>query len=609
MELHRGEWSQAAEDVLAIYRLAALEGHGGYLIQWLVARSQHMMASEALVWLAASPELRSSAGRTLLARLSEEDEIPNDFTVERMDGLARLLRMRELDSSEEWRELLGPELPEIYEIPAGLYQVPASAVDWEEALRILNRSWDLVQAFVDASTSAERARILSDLEKEHEWTWRAKHELEGPRLTRLIDKVEDDAEARLELTRAFVAGTGLLLTHLRSIVTLNESRAQYQLARVSLALAIFRAERGGWPSHVEELVPDYLSAPPPREANGYVFRYTTDASAVAIVATPKDFGKTGVRGFCWDGGGGMLIESAPTLVNGRCHWSLQTQEASAADADAPVGKWVMAGLALLIVATTVYLGRRSLRGRLVIVAVLAWTLAVSAVLSRALDRPAEELVRFGPRELAFLGAGVIGSFLVLSAVLAAGLVLFLAIRKRCPVLVRHWIPLAVIGAVGLLAGILRLPDASFTKGVLLAVLFVGLCPYLWMRLERSRPSIRYPLSFVTAMAAAFLVMAPICYLVEKLVVPKYTGMYLLLAAVSLGAVLSPRLSRLCVTPHALVLLAGIPWGSSPSPGSRHPSMAASLFSSRFSCRSDGSPRRSTAPGWRSWAGRSQRPSL
>ena len=47
----------------------------------------------------------------------------------------------------------------------------------------------------------------------------------------------------------------------------------------------------------------------------------------------------------------------------------------------------MAGLSLLMVATTVYLGRRSLHGRLVIVAVLAWTLAVTAVLSRALDRP------------------------------------------------------------------------------------------------------------------------------------------------------------------------------------------------------------------------------
>ena len=83
----------------------------------------------------------------------------------------------------------------------------------------------------------------------------------------------------------------------------------------------------------------------------------------------------------------------------------------------------MAGLSLLMVATTVYLGRRSLHGRLVIVAVLAWTLAVTAVLSRALDRPAGELVRFSPRELAFLGAGVVGSFLVLSAGLAAGLVL------------------------------------------------------------------------------------------------------------------------------------------------------------------------------------------
>jgi len=350
LHLDSEDWEAAAEDILTSQRLAALLAQGGWLFEPLFGIAVRNIATLDLPRLAASSTLRAPAAERLLEALRRLSlpELHITLDQERFSALGSVIALRQLGTergSDAWAQVLGW----IEDLPSGVYEIPVSAVEWDEALRLVNQAHDLQSAVVRSTTLAEHRQARARLERELAWRDGAERSLEPPRLTQLLRDAGRDREARLELTKALVSAARLLEPgFLRAQVSLNESRAQFRAGLVALALGTFQAQSGGFPADLEDLVPDYLTEAwgTGTTRDGYVFRYhpgpplngkSSFMASFAHTAVPEQPVETGVRGFCVDDTGwtvATLDGTEPLVLDGRCQ-EIRKEVATRADADRP----------------------------------------------------------------------------------------------------------------------------------------------------------------------------------------------------------------------------------------------------------------------------------
>ncbi len=336
----------AAEDAIAIQHLARLVGQGRSTIEQLIATAMRGIGAPLLPAIAAAPGLESGKARELLDRLSGLPSLrPMSETGDRdfrFGALDRLLLMSERASRR------GPGgLLEIIEhatfrhwgwtgAPSTIYLVPATAIDWEAALRQANRIIDLQLVVLRAGTAEERRLAYAEVEAEQErlssrrqavtaHVERAAKSEATATADRVaaIDELGGTAEGRRQLTAlTFDAPRfGDRPELIGLTISWNEGEAQFRLG--VLAVATHRLEHGGYPADLE---PARLASPAP----GYVLSYhagpqTAGAEALhrtfALVAVPEESGLTGNRAFCVDSMGALQEtqdHSRPRLVNGVC---------------------------------------------------------------------------------------------------------------------------------------------------------------------------------------------------------------------------------------------------------------------------------------------------
>ena len=380
LALGSAHWDDAVDDVLVGYRLSALTRQGGTLIEALIAGGQQDFASSALAHVASSPSLRPAAARELLPKVQNAIDTPFDYGKERFFNLATLVWMWQVGDAAKWNEILEPEQFPTRDLPDGLYRIPASAVDWDEALRIVNRAHDRT----DDARSYHGPQELG-------WTSR----LEEPRLSEFVERaVNDELGARLQLTEAVVAGAELIpeTWPVRFRISRNESRAR---ALATLALAVYRAEHGAWPSRLDELAPDYIKDVPRTE--GYVFSYRASGNEIALVASPEKPNQTGHYGYCWDGTDGLHVTvdgSAHRIVDGRCH----SEREARTPAQTRLG-WLVAGFLGLMSAGVIARRAKMERAQVAVVLTLAWTLGLLMIFLRTFEGPVTTFAQTEASEL------------------------------------------------------------------------------------------------------------------------------------------------------------------------------------------------------------------
>jgi hypothetical protein len=290
-------------------------------------------SARGLPRLAASPALDAAAARELIRALQELSipEAEDAREPERFYELAFLTGLHGLPTETiplEWGQRMGWDR-ELSPVPSAVYLIPLSAIEWDEALRLVNRRHDL-----DAVVGARTRDARTEAQREFAWVAGARRSLEAPRLTQLIGKAPRQREARLELTKALVGAMWDygLPSFGRANRSLSETSVQRRLGLAALALATFRAERGGLPASLEALVPEFLSGTWAATSSwkGYVFRYHPGApvsagssfvSSFAYAAAPEVPMEKGVRGFCVDDMGRVAEtydSSEPPIQDGRC---------------------------------------------------------------------------------------------------------------------------------------------------------------------------------------------------------------------------------------------------------------------------------------------------
>ena len=295
LRAHRGATDAAINDILAVHRLARLAGEPPLVIDRLNALAVERCAARCAGGLAASGKLTPAQARRLLADLEALTPMPD--VVEPIDQSERfmmldcamvLYRGRQGDGSDE--ELFPPEF------------YCAATADLDPMLRKVNRWCDRMADVPRRRNPSRRARAAKVFKhdvsqfKAHVFSSGGNKILAGRLLGRAGRGLLSEA-----LSDAVVC---VLLPVLIGVADeRDEAVMQLEVAKVAVALAAFKAEKGEYPEKLSELAPAYVKKVPldifadgplvyKRDGKGYVLYSLgpnmTDDGGVEDEAADKD---------------------------------------------------------------------------------------------------------------------------------------------------------------------------------------------------------------------------------------------------------------------------------------------------------------------------------
>lgn len=139
-----GRGPGAVDDLVASMRLGCLVARGAGLLDGMIAAAIRARAADTIA--AVAPHLRPREAQRLLDGLNGLPEVPNadwHIEAERVAQLSFALELRGLGltrGTRAWKPLL--EIERLREAPAGIDDVDPLVADWNEVLRLVNRTYD-----------------------------------------------------------------------------------------------------------------------------------------------------------------------------------------------------------------------------------------------------------------------------------------------------------------------------------------------------------------------------------------------------------------------------------------------------------------------------------
>lgn len=274
-----GDVERAFADLMAVHRLARLASQTPELIDRFAAISLERTAAQGDCALAASETLALEHAQAFLVELNALAPLPD--VVETLDRCDRFMLM---DAAMALRRAVKKKRPDY---PQNMPRtVKGDAFDWDSILRTANYWCDRRTEVMRKETYAERTKAYQQLDRDFTPFWQALFER-----TKYTGRFRVYAKVFLlgrdEITRQ---GTEVLTGWLMSSFLPSLARCQIihdnataglELAKVSMALAAYKAEKGEYPPELSDLVPKYLRAIPNdlftgrpivyrREGKGYI---------------------------------------------------------------------------------------------------------------------------------------------------------------------------------------------------------------------------------------------------------------------------------------------------------------------------------------------------
>ena len=235
--LHAGEGriDEAISDLLALHRLGRLLGQGGRLLERLVGVIADGAASEVSVALATGGELSAAQARRLLGGL--EAPAPIHDVVEAVDKAERFFFLDAVtgEARRSWTGHHGNDGVKIN-------------TDWDKLLRRFNYWHDMQVTAMRKPTFAERAAAAASFKSAFD---------------QYADTLRKRAKWRLGLQNPgdYLFSIGF--------VSCTETCCKYdletmsiRLAKVAVALAAWKAEKGEYPEELSEVAPEYVKKLP-----------------------------------------------------------------------------------------------------------------------------------------------------------------------------------------------------------------------------------------------------------------------------------------------------------------------------------------------------------
>ncbi len=253
LKLDGGDIDGATADLLAAHRLARLLAQPPLLLDKLIALAVDAQATEGTIALANSGRLAGDQARRMLLELDALGPMPD--VIDAFDHGERLFMLdfvMQLYAGDTVDGTVSGRLAS--------QKYFGTAIDWDRMLRNFNRWYDRIVAAVREPDRRKRQEAVNGLISELR-----QMKPGGPAaIIKLILGRLGGRASKAVMTDALSNIFIRLLTPVFSHLPDSRYRAvvRYDLARVTLALAAFKAEKDEYPAKLAALVPGYIKAVP-----------------------------------------------------------------------------------------------------------------------------------------------------------------------------------------------------------------------------------------------------------------------------------------------------------------------------------------------------------
>jgi len=259
LRLGQGQVEAASGDILALHRWGNLISQGPFLIDVVIGMALDRMAINADDALARSGKMTGAQLRRHVAAVAALPEATG--VNQRRDGPERLFQLDQwiLYARKSVREVFGPML-ELFDYP--LESLPDYPLDWDGALRMQNAHIDRLVAAGRLPTFRQRIEAMEALRAEIDKVVGHDKKAYAQKMVKLVNaKPRPDLTEVTRATFYYLEG-GCDFLAKDPLTVEEEVRAIHRMAVVSLALAVWRAEKGNYPDKVDALSPAVLKAIP-----------------------------------------------------------------------------------------------------------------------------------------------------------------------------------------------------------------------------------------------------------------------------------------------------------------------------------------------------------
>ncbi len=188
-------------------------------------------------------------------------ELETALLVEHPGPILPVLRMlARCTAAQTPQELLRGVRREPKETSKALFRLISDAlVDWDEPLRMSNSWFDRVVKAAEKPTRAQRMVAMKEFDEETKALETQVMDLKKMALS-LLSGTTPRALVSRQLGKIFVAQLPSACHHVANAA--DRGQMNFDLTRVALALAGYRADHGAYPKRLSELSPKYLAAVP-----------------------------------------------------------------------------------------------------------------------------------------------------------------------------------------------------------------------------------------------------------------------------------------------------------------------------------------------------------
>ncbi len=299
-----GETAKGVEDLLTGLRMAVLVAQGPSLVEQMVGTSVQRTVAEQVSGLAAAGLLTAEQAKGLLAGMNALPPPPSPVKAvdgtERLRVLSQILFCRRvgLGPGGDWLQssLDDPTLP-----PPPSEARPDLSIDWNLILRTMNGWFDQQVQAMSVEDPVERRGKVDRCIEEY---WKLKKSvadtcqpLGEAGLAKLLGHTDtprslDENKLLADMVVAMLYP--ILYPPLEKTVAHHGSaRAAFELARVTLALELWRAAHKEYPADLSVLAPGLLPAVPADPFSGQPFRYRRVKAGYALYSLGADLDDDG----------------------------------------------------------------------------------------------------------------------------------------------------------------------------------------------------------------------------------------------------------------------------------------------------------------------------
>lgn len=259
LRVSEGEVEAAWQDLLACHRLARLIGRGGTLIEALVGMAIEQMTCSADLALLREAKLSNEQIRRCLNDLQALPSLPPLADKIGVGERSMWLNSLQLIQRGYLAYLQNPVSSQPPGKPSWLERRMTAKIDWAPALRRGNEWYDRLAASLSIDDRAHRTQQLEAIDSELKTRMQ---EIRGQVPLSQVYLILGGSRKTVGIMIGEIL-VGLLTPAVLKAQTAHDKAEQMQRnVRLAFALAVYESEHGRYPEHLNQLVPEYLTALP-----------------------------------------------------------------------------------------------------------------------------------------------------------------------------------------------------------------------------------------------------------------------------------------------------------------------------------------------------------